>query len=98
MNIFRGGKYRHISVENDYCGGKLGFVVSPLGLVGSVGLGLGLVTSLGLWLRFRVTTVAVRSAILATAAAVTSLVYRRNSHFRRYCGGIYRRKSIVGTK
>jgi len=30
--------------ENDYCGGKLGFVVSRLGLVQS-GLGLGLVTS-----------------------------------------------------
>jgi len=38
-----GGKYRHNSVENDYCGGKPGFVVSP-----------GLVTSLGLWLRVRV--------------------------------------------
>jgi len=47
-------KYRHNSIENDYCGSKLGFVVSRLGLVGSVGLGLGLVTSLGLGLRFRV--------------------------------------------
>jgi len=48
--IFCGGKYRHNSVENDYCGGNLiGFVVSALGLVGSVGL-----PSLGLWLRVRV--------------------------------------------
>jgi len=46
-----GGKYRHNSIENDYCGGKLEFVVSQLGLVG---LELGLVTSLGLGLRVRV--------------------------------------------
>jgi len=52
--IFCGGKYRHNSIENDYCGGKLGFVVSQLGLVGSVGLGLGLVTSLRLGLKVRV--------------------------------------------
>jgi len=36
------------------CGGKPGFVVSRLGLVGSVGLGLGLVTSLRLGLRVSV--------------------------------------------
>jgi len=45
---------RHNSIENNYCGGKLGFVVSRLGLVGSVRLGLGLVTSLGLGLRVKV--------------------------------------------
>ena len=52
--IFCGSKYRQNSMENDYCGGKLGFVMSRLGLVGSVGLGLGLVTSLGLGLRVKV--------------------------------------------
>jgi len=28
------------TVENDYCGGKMGFVVGRLGLVRSLGLGL----------------------------------------------------------
>ena len=55
--IFCGNKYRHNSMENNYCGGKLGFVVSRLGLVGSVGLGLALVTSLDLGLRFRVSVI-----------------------------------------
>ena len=61
-------------------------IVRP-GIVGSVELGLGLVTSLGLWLRVMVS--------VSISTGVTSLVYRRNSHFRCYCGGIYRRKSIV---
>jgi len=34
-----GGNYCHNSIENDYCDDKFGFVVSQLGLVGSVGLG-----------------------------------------------------------
>jgi len=40
----------HNSIENDYCGGKLRFVVSRLRLVRSVGLGLGFVMFLGLGL------------------------------------------------
>jgi len=43
---------RHI--ENDFCGGKLGFNVDRLELVGSVWLGLWLVRSLVLALRIRV--------------------------------------------
>jgi len=81
MNKSCGGKYHHSGIENDYCGSKLGFVVSWLGLVGSVGLGLGLVTSLGLGLRVRVSVI--------ISSGVTSLVYWRNSHFRCYCGSIY---------
>jgi len=33
-SIFCGGKYRHNSIKNDYCGGKPGFVVSRLGQLG----------------------------------------------------------------
>ena len=49
--MFRSGKYRNNSIKNDYCGGKLGFVMSRLGLVG---LHLGLVMSLGLGWRVSV--------------------------------------------
>ena len=42
-------KYRHNGIENVFCGSKLGFIVTRLGLLG-LGLGLGLVTSLGLGL------------------------------------------------
>jgi len=78
------------SIKNDYCGGKLGFLVSQLGLLGSVGLGLGLVMSLGLGLWVRVSVSINRSG--------DKPVYRCNSHFRCYCGGIYRCKSIVHCK
>jgi len=33
--------------------------------------------------------------VYVLAAAVTSLAYRRNSHFRCYCGGIYHQESFV---
>jgi len=33
--------------------------------------------------------------VLVLVAAVTSLAYRCSSHFRCYCGGIYRRKRVV---
>jgi len=33
--------------------------------------------------------------VLVLAAAVTSLAYRHNSHFRCYCGVIYCRKRVV---
>jgi len=42
-------KYCHNGIKNVYCGSKLGFVVTRLGLLG-LGLGLGLVTFLGLGL------------------------------------------------
>jgi len=48
------------------CGGKLGFAVGQLGLVGSVGLGLGLVRSLGLG--------------FSALSALTLLVGRQEGH------------------
>jgi len=71
--IFCGSKYCHNSIKNDYCSGKLGLVVSRLGLVGSVELGLSLVTSLGVWLIVRVSE--------SISGSSTSLVYRCNSQF-----------------
>jgi len=60
-----------VKMENNYCGSKVVFVVSQIQVSRVSKIGLGLVTSLGLGLRVSV-----------IAAAVTSLVYHRNSHFR----------------
>jgi len=69
-------KYRRNSIENDYCSGKIGFiVVSPLGLVGSVGLRLGLVTSSGLWLRVRVSVNISGVIVAAFTATKASCIY-----------------------
>jgi len=81
------GKCRHNSIENDYCGGKPGLSPSPLILTLTLTLNPNLRTFLNLTL-----TLLTRLTLIDS---LQTLVYRRNSHFRCYCGGIYRRKRFI---
>ena len=74
---------KSIAAVNDYSGSKLGFVVSQLGLVGSVGLGLRLVI---LRVRVSVLAAAVRQAWFSAAiiifdAIVVAFTARKASCF-----------------
>jgi len=82
---FSSGKCRHNSIENDYCGGKPG--LSPPSLI------LTLTLTLKALLNLTVTLL----TLLTLIDAQQTLVYRRNSHFQWYCGGIYRRKRFTTT-
>ena len=83
------GKYRRSSIENDYCGGKPGLSLLPLILTLTLTWTPILRTLLTLTLTLTILT------LLTLIDQPQTLVYRRNSHFRCYCGGIYRRKRFI---
>jgi len=85
-----GGKCRHNSIKNDYCGSKPGLSLPPLML------------TLTLTLNPNPQDLTKPNLNPTDPTNLNdssqTLVYRRNSHFRCYCGDIYRRKKFIHPK